>query len=164
MMQPSARKSTTHFFAHAAGLSVVAVLLTSVALFAFPGSQAETPGDCRGDDCGPTTTTATPSSDETRKPLMRREPPRQTVPSPPRPSHWGRMMRREEPLTPPPADAPNDATATTAAGSYTHLVLLVIFAAVAIVGFAMQARGAVVALLGSPQFEQYLFNGKKAKN
>eukprot|EP00427_Karlodinium_veneficum_P019691 CAMPEP_0169132278 /NCGR_PEP_ID=MMETSP1015-20121227/38702_1 /TAXON_ID=342587 /ORGANISM="Karlodinium micrum, Strain CCMP2283" /LENGTH=145 /DNA_ID=CAMNT_0009196609 /DNA_START=128 /DNA_END=565 /DNA_ORIENTATION=+ len=95
-----------------------------------------------------------------RKSLMRREKPRPKAPVAPRPAEWGKLMRREGSVA---AAAVGDAVDSpySIAGSL-RVVCLLLFGAIALIGFAMQAKGALSDLFGSAEIRKY-FGLKDAK-
>merc|ERR1719359_27520 len=72
----------------------------------------------------------------THKSIMGREEKRPKAVAPPRPQEWGKLMRREAA----PVAPAMGAEAEAATPSATRVLFLVIFGAVAIAGFAGQAK------------------------
>eukprot|EP00421_Protoceratium_reticulatum_P001638 CAMPEP_0168373760 /NCGR_PEP_ID=MMETSP0228-20121227/8953_1 /TAXON_ID=133427 /ORGANISM="Protoceratium reticulatum, Strain CCCM 535 (=CCMP 1889)" /LENGTH=227 /DNA_ID=CAMNT_0008386689 /DNA_START=87 /DNA_END=770 /DNA_ORIENTATION=- len=89
-----------------------------------------------------------------------------------RPKEWGTLMRREaQPLKPAAIVATEQGTQETpleasegrgpsTGGSRTLGLRGLLFAAVALVGFALQAKSTAAVLLQAPALEQYLAKGK----
>mmetsp|Transcript_35666 Transcript_35666/g.82880 ORF Transcript_35666/g.82880 Transcript_35666/m.82880 type:complete len:203 (+) Transcript_35666:74-682(+) len=94
--------------------------------------------------------------------LMRREAKPVALASQAAPAEWGRLMRREPRQAPTPVlpDAAGpEPTAGTRAGRGFHVGGL-LFAGVALVGFALQAKSAAALLLRAPTLEHYWAEGK----
>lgn len=72
------------------------------------------------------------------KALMRKQESGATQVSATRPESWGRLLRREAALP---------SFTTEQAGQMSRVVLLALFGSVALIGFAMQAKGALMQLM-----------------
>mmetsp|Transcript_89926 Transcript_89926/g.142070 ORF Transcript_89926/g.142070 Transcript_89926/m.142070 type:complete len:161 (+) Transcript_89926:99-581(+) len=105
----------------------------------------------------PAVTAEAVGSSSTHKPLMRREPKKVQAPIV-RPAEWGRLMRREAPLVPPMLGE----TSATDVAQFSRAAFLLVFGAVALVGFALQAKGALSQLAGLAEIQKY-FGLKDAK-
>ena len=88
--------------------------------------------------------------------MMRREAAPVVPPASGRPKEWGSLMRREASVLPAAAgDAPAQRRSLTPAA-----VIALVFAVVALVGFATQAKSVVSTLLKVAGSEDYMLKGK----
>mmetsp|Transcript_94283 Transcript_94283/g.147357 ORF Transcript_94283/g.147357 Transcript_94283/m.147357 type:complete len:154 (+) Transcript_94283:87-548(+) len=144
--------SPAQYFPKFLGAVVVAISLAGLMLHISP-SPPDVPAPRYIEDLGRRTKFSMRVHEklEEHKAMMRREePPVKAADVAPRPEAWGKLMRREGPLAP-----------AASAAEMSRMIFFGLFGLVALLGFGMQLRGALVQLMDSNDVRKYF--GLKSK-